>query len=225
MSIKLMSHIWDHGPEDTGERFVLLAIADNANDDGVAYPSAATIARKVVMDERSVRRIVKRLADQGWLTVKTNAGPKGCNLFTVHRRPLTVGQGDIGSGGPSVREPLTDGPGTPDRGSAEPSGTIREPSEGGALTLTPPPDPPSKPSKEKRACQIGDWRPSEMAIFEAAVQIFGTSKADAIAQAEQVADAFVDHALDKGRTSKDWNAAWRSWVKKEAQYRHDRKRH
>lgn len=41
MSIKIMSSIWESGPSDMGERFVLLAIADHANDDGLAYPSAS----------------------------------------------------------------------------------------------------------------------------------------------------------------------------------------
>lgn len=37
MSIKIMAQIWEHGPEKQAERFVLLAIADYANEYGECW--------------------------------------------------------------------------------------------------------------------------------------------------------------------------------------------
>jgi len=60
MSIKLMDKAWESG-YDTGAKFVLLALCDNANDQGVCWPSIPTIARKCGMSERSVYVHLKTL--------------------------------------------------------------------------------------------------------------------------------------------------------------------
>jgi hypothetical protein len=83
MSIKIMSMVWDHGPEKQAERFVLLAIADFANDDGECWPSIAGICRKTCMSERGVQVIIRRLEAQGWLHIDTGKGRKNCNVYTV----------------------------------------------------------------------------------------------------------------------------------------------
>jgi len=65
MSIRLMSAVMGNRRKripgsrfkDT-KRFVLLAIADNANDEGYCWPSIAEIAFKVGIAERSVKRII-----------------------------------------------------------------------------------------------------------------------------------------------------------------------
>ena len=68
MSVKVMSAVWDNGPADATQRFVLLALADNASDDGGnAYPSIATIAQKCAMSERTVIRALAALVKDGYL--------------------------------------------------------------------------------------------------------------------------------------------------------------
>lgn len=62
MSIKLMDKAWESG-YDTGPKFVLLALCDNANDQGFCWPSISTIARKCGMTERSVYNHLNTLAD------------------------------------------------------------------------------------------------------------------------------------------------------------------
>ncbi len=49
MSIKVMSLVWDHGPLKQRDRFVLLALADYANDLGECYPSIQGIAKKTCL--------------------------------------------------------------------------------------------------------------------------------------------------------------------------------
>ncbi|MFC7544855.1 helix-turn-helix domain-containing protein [Plantactinospora sp. GCM10030261] len=79
-----MTWVWDHSPAGGNERLVLLAIADNAADDGGnAWPSLGTLARKTRLDERTVRRIIRRLEDAGQLAVAVAAGPGGTNRYTV----------------------------------------------------------------------------------------------------------------------------------------------
>jgi hypothetical protein len=78
-----MSRVWEAGPEKQAERFVLLAIADYANNEGECWPSIAGICRKTCMSERGVQTIIRRLEDQGWLHIETGNGRRNCNLYTV----------------------------------------------------------------------------------------------------------------------------------------------
>ena len=76
MSIKIMSMIWDDGPAKQSERFVLLALAYYANDQGECWPSIAGIARKTCLTERGVQKILRRLSDDGWLLIEVGTGRK-----------------------------------------------------------------------------------------------------------------------------------------------------
>lgn len=65
MSVKLMAKIWDDGPEGQGERFVLLALADYANNAGECWPALASVARKCCLTDRGVEKILRRLNNGG----------------------------------------------------------------------------------------------------------------------------------------------------------------
>lgn len=91
MSIKVMTWCWDHARCGGSDLLALLAIADHASDDGSnAWPSIPTIARKCRVDERTARRIVRRLEESKHLKVDVAGGPKGSNRYTV----LMVTPGD-----------------------------------------------------------------------------------------------------------------------------------
>ena len=68
MSIRLMSAIWENGPANSTQRFVLLALADHGNDDGGnIFPAIDTIARKTALSERTVIRAIEGLVQDGYL--------------------------------------------------------------------------------------------------------------------------------------------------------------
>jgi DNA-binding FadR family transcriptional regulator len=48
-------------------KFVLVALADDADDRGFCFPSHRRIARKCSVTERSVRRMIGVLAARGYL--------------------------------------------------------------------------------------------------------------------------------------------------------------
>ena len=127
MSIKIMSMIWGRGPDNQSERFVLLALADYANDEGECWPSIEGVARKTCLTDRGVRKIMRRLEETGWLEIEAGGGRKNCNLYRI--KTLNIVQ-------PERRSPLNVVPENPEPRSlnpepcsAEPSGTIKEPSE------------------------------------------------------------------------------------------------
>lgn len=69
-----------------------------------------------------------------------------------------------------------------------------------------------KQKRESRATQLPDgWRPSD-AAWVSAVELLGQQRTEA----ELL--KFKNHALDKGRTSKRWDAAWSNWVGRAIDY-------
>lgn len=83
MSIRAMSRVWESSRLGGTKLLCLLAIADFANDQGMAFPSVATLATKIRMSERNTHYLLKEIEATGELEIQRNAGPKGCNLFIV----------------------------------------------------------------------------------------------------------------------------------------------
>lgn len=104
-----MTWVWNHSPVAGNERLTLLAIADNASDDGTnAWPSIDTLARKTRLDKRTVRRIILRLESGGHLHVDYQAGPRGTNRYAVIMDPgnLPPRQNATPAGRPLAIRPL-----------------------------------------------------------------------------------------------------------------------
>jgi hypothetical protein len=93
------SHGYRDGSKHAGsELLVLLAIADSANDNGYAFPSVASLAKKCRLGERYINKILATLRDSGELEIRLNGGPRGANLYRVmvggrvnHGAPLNQG--------------------------------------------------------------------------------------------------------------------------------------
>ena len=97
----------------TGEKIVLLSLADNANDSGHCWPSMATIAKRAGMTQRGAQLIVQRLEAKGHLHRQQVIG-KGCNYY-VHPRT---------SFAPEQPSPPNENAFTPERRSPKSSVTI-----------------------------------------------------------------------------------------------------
>lgn len=69
-----MSLVWEHAPYTAGSLLVLLALADWANDDGIAWPSMERLAKKARIDRRSAQRIVRQLEKDGTLEIERGGG-------------------------------------------------------------------------------------------------------------------------------------------------------
>ncbi len=122
MSIAVMNWVWAHSPTSGNERLVLLALADACSrDDGTGcWPSAATIARKANISDRTVRRVIARLEADGHLVVHRGGGRAGStNSYTVVTDIHTPGQNvtpdNLSGADTGDRPPLTQScQGTPD---------------------------------------------------------------------------------------------------------------
>lgn len=88
MSVRIMSQIWDMTELSPVEKLALLALADWANDDGLAWPSIRQIATKTGCGERTVQRAFRTAETMGILTRIEVAG-KGCKYKMHPRQPDT----------------------------------------------------------------------------------------------------------------------------------------
>lgn len=73
MSVEMMGLVFKHGPSEATQAFVLLAIADHADDKGRAFPGIALLAKKSRQSERNVMRVLQQLEVEGWLAVSRRA--------------------------------------------------------------------------------------------------------------------------------------------------------
>ncbi len=99
MSVQVMSLVWKSSQHSGSALLMELAIADFSDDDGRAYPSVATLARKCRIKPRNANYLLRQLQDSGELTVRIGEGPKGCNLYKINVKGLQSGAGVQGIAG------------------------------------------------------------------------------------------------------------------------------
>lgn len=83
MSIEVMTQVWKHSKQRGAKLLILLALADFANDESVAWPSVDTLAKKARCSRRRVQDAIRDLQDAGELSLQENAGPNGVHLYQV----------------------------------------------------------------------------------------------------------------------------------------------
>lgn len=83
MSVKIMTLVWSLDLPAT-EKIVLLALADNANDEGDCYPSVTTLIKKCGLSERSIQGVISKLHDGGHLHCHYRTGRS--TIYKVHPR-------------------------------------------------------------------------------------------------------------------------------------------
>lgn len=98
MSIRWMTYVFGLNLPPA-VKIVALSIADNANDDGIAWPGIRTIAQKSSMSERSSQRHVRWLVNKKILSVvsrKVTSGGSNTNEYHFHlnREGVNLTPGD-----------------------------------------------------------------------------------------------------------------------------------
>jgi hypothetical protein len=104
VSVRVTTWVWENSPASGTELLILLALADQSDDDGLCWPSIAYIARKTRLHEDTVNRNLRSLIDRG--EVSREERPGRSNLLRIIRTPLqeTGGSssGGFSSGGSSA---------------------------------------------------------------------------------------------------------------------------
>lgn len=162
------------------DKLVLLALADNANDEGECFPSIATISRRACTDERRTYRILKSLESANQITRVSRPGRS--TLYKVHPTPgidATPGTGASPNIGTTPGTGATPGIGTtPGTGAMPPLAQVPATPGTGAthnLHLT-----TKEPS---RRAASGEPDSIDKALFVEARKVFGQSIGGKINQA------------------------------------------
>jgi hypothetical protein len=83
MSGYISGAVWISGPKHHNQRYVLLAIADNANDHGYCWPSVETIVEKCLISKSTVLRCLESLEHDGWLQINKKAVEYRGNSYQI----------------------------------------------------------------------------------------------------------------------------------------------
>lgn len=206
MALNLVCAVLDRGPADLAEMAVLLAIADSADKDtGEAWPSQKTIARRARQTDRSVRNVLARLRDAGWLTWEARARRNGSQASSVYTLDLgKLGEAPKGAGGrnegPAPRKHV---PPPPERGSghAPEQGSALEPSQNKELARRR----AARPDRRPAATSAAD--PAQRSDTERRKP--GRDAADAAAMIGRF-NEFERHLLRSGQSVvvRDPNGSW-----------------
>jgi hypothetical protein len=126
MSIEAMSTVWKHSKRKGSGLLLLLAIADYANDDGAAWPSVDSLAKKCRMSIRNTQTLLTEMAGDGEITIDPQAGPHGTNIYRLANvagaggakiAGVQTSAGESSKGGANQRRQIA----------PNPLGTVKEP--------------------------------------------------------------------------------------------------
>lgn len=82
MSLAASRIVWERSKASGSALVVLLALADHANDDLEAWPSAPTLARLAKLTDRQVRTLLHDLAETGDIAA-VGTGPRGVTIYRI----------------------------------------------------------------------------------------------------------------------------------------------
>ncbi len=93
MSDRASAWAWRQHPKTTSQKLVLMALADRADEDGECWPSLHWISEKCApMPERTVRRVIVELAEQGFVEKDERRRRGDGTLGTwIYRLPVDEG--------------------------------------------------------------------------------------------------------------------------------------
>jgi hypothetical protein len=100
MSNRVLNYVWDHSPSTGTELLVLLSLADQANDDGICWPSVRSLCRRSRIKRRHAQRIIAVLEARGEIEITRRKRPDKSYTSNVYRVIFpTAGAAVYGSDG------------------------------------------------------------------------------------------------------------------------------
>lgn len=190
------------------ERFILVAMADHANTDGIAWPSVARLSERTGATERTIYRAMKVLRDEGHLTQVSPPRAQMTARYKVH--PCQDVSPDTVSALTEGQRPLPDSHPTPDTLSVDPchsvSQTVIEP----PLNLQEPASPAAKPKKAKAQTKIlmaEDWQPAPLP--DDLAKLVALWPAD---RQQRELREFREYWIERGERRPGWDRTWRKRI-------------
>ncbi len=161
VSIDVMSAVWKHSEAKGNALLTMLAIADNSNDDGFAYPSYIHLSAKTRLSKRTAQNMVSQLLQTDELSLVTRGTQGRSNVYQINveslrskpaqmANPATSGGNPGGNpGGNHVATPTVSLPTV----STEPTASTAGAVDGEPGTLFTPPAPEVPPDETEAKIQ------------------------------------------------------------------------
>ncbi|KFE51112.1 helix-turn-helix domain-containing protein [Pseudomonas syringae] len=155
MSTIIMSLCWPLQHMSPTQKAVLISLSDNANDDGVCWPSVTKIALRTCLSDRAVQASIKWLCDVKLMTVRPRTGRS--TVYTITPEAYSP---------PNVVHPEPDSP-TPEADAPPPPKEVHHTPEPPApRTVIEPSSEPSKKRKKESGVfsvdQMLETKPSDL---------------------------------------------------------------
>jgi hypothetical protein len=192
MSLEAINAVRQMDIRPCGRKFIAMALADYADEEGSCYPSVKTLARYTSQGEKTVRDHLNALEEVGFLTrerSRNNRGELGQYRYKIdYRRNPPVAKS---ASGEKRQSPAA-------KSAAHIHQTPSSNEEGNSKRA------------RKRAFRLSEgWTPPAEFIEYAIGQ--GLSEGQAHAEAEKMRD----WSLSSPNGAKlDWPATWRNWIKR-----------
>ena len=210
MSVRLIADVLEKVHDLTsGQKLLLICLANYANDKGECWPSIASLAAQADVSTRHVSGMLHDLAKRGYLTIQEHAGKSNSYTLSIaeptnHSSGVNRSAGvNHSSGNPrtTVHPPTNHSSGVPtNHSSSKPSyRTVIEPSSE-----------PSGGARAKRAHRI----PDDFSVT-ADLRAWGYGKALTDAEMDRATERFVNYWQGSGKAKSDWAATWRNWLLRE----------
>lgn len=243
MSIALMTQAWK-STLPSGRKMVLLALCDNANDQGDCYPSISMLAEKCSMGERTVQQHITDLVKDGIVRRAMRGGRS--TVYHIDPRRFCTPAKSVPSqdSRPDSIAPFQEGTqhATTPKSAADPRrfSTHAEsappqnlhptpantaplppqishptPADFAPITVKEPSIEPS-PKRERRSRIQKTALPEDWQLPKKLGEwALEESPHWSAEDVRKVADKFRDYWLSVGELRKDWDATWRNWCRNE----------
>lgn len=205
MSVKLMSVVWEMALQPT-KKFVLLALADCANDVGTGcFPSVPTIAKKCSLSIRIVRKCIGELAEGGHITIQERSGRS--STYSIHPGTSCTREPDA---------PLHLVPTPPARGAGVPRHVVQAtPARRAPITIIEPSSEPSpnrkRRSKRKKSSNPETPLPDDFRLDQD-LSAYALNHLPGVDPGE-LFETFKSKAISKGWTYCDWRQALQGYIR------------
>jgi hypothetical protein len=204
-----MNKVWEGLPKGSSQLLTMLALADWSDDAGNCFPSMASIARKTRLSRSQAQRNVHALMKAGLLTTTRNekggAPGQSCH-YQIVLKALTGSTGTAEDIQERGRTDAHEG----SHGCAE-TGSVDA-----TLIINEPPVNHHREHSIKIPCRAGSSRTNCPANFSVSdsMKDWAITKGLTAGGIETETESFIDWHTSKGSKHVDWNAAWRTWVRK-----------
>jgi len=84
MSIKIMTQVFKDENLEPNKKLIMLALSDNANDEGYCYPSINTLIKKTSLSKPTIIKHIKELEKMGFLLSKERIRRNGSAMSKIY---------------------------------------------------------------------------------------------------------------------------------------------